>query len=95
MVPAAMHVKHKVARPGGRGDGEGRAEPHWTFLRNELSVSNCCRDRIVGLRAPSMTSDSKISQSWLVSSLEKVVIYKVRKCQLFARIQGRLQACWV
>ena len=83
-------MKDRAVRAGGRGDREGRREPHWTSLRNEPSVSNCCRDRIMGFRAPSPPSDCKTSQSRLVSSLEKVVIYKVRKRKLLARIQGKV-----
>lgn len=44
----------------------------------------------MGFRAPSAPSDCKTSQSRLVSSLEKVVIYKVRKRKLLARIQGKV-----
>lgn len=44
----------------------------------------------MGFRAPSAPSDRKTSQSRLVSSLEKVVIYKVRKRKLLARIQGKV-----
>lgn len=44
-------------------------------FRNEYSVSNCCRNRILGLCALSCTSLSRQAESALVRSLEKVVTW--------------------
>lgn len=75
-------------------DGAQRREggrPHRTSLRNECSVSNCCSERMVRLRALPFTSDPSISRSRLVSSLEKVVTCRVRERRLFAHLRGQIR----
>lgn len=52
-------------------------------------MSNCCSDRIVGLSALPVTSDTKTSQSWLVSSLEKVVTCKGGKAHRVGPARNR------
>lgn len=47
-------------------------------FRNEYSVSNCCKNRILGLCALPCTSLSRQAESALVRSLEKVVTWECK-----------------